>query len=107
MEEIWRSKDLLNRDLSEQNLPFLWRGQGGGSLLQASGGGSLGECGRESYVRQGERGRNRGNFATIINITQSEGTGAGNARYGRREIWTPCPLSSSVYKPQSKLVNTI
>ena len=62
MEEIWRSKDLLNRDLSEQNLLFLWRGQGGGSLLQASGGGSLGECGRESYGRRGERGRNRGKF---------------------------------------------
>ena len=100
MEEIWRSKDLLNRDLSEQNLPFLWRGQGGGSLLQASGGGSLGECGRESYVSQGERGKNRGNFATIINITQSEGTGAGNARYGDGKFGPPVPPSSPVYKSQ-------
>ena len=48
-----------------------------------------------------------GNFAKMLNITQSEGTGAGNARYGRREIWTPCPPFSSVYKPQSKLVNKI
>ena len=32
-----------------------------------------------------------GNFATMLNIMQSEGTGAGNARYGRLKIWTPCP----------------
>lgn len=47
-----------------------------------------------------------GNFATMLNITQSErkpleGAGAGNARYGRREIWTPCP--SFLYRVQATI----
>ena len=48
-----------------------------------------------------EAGEIGGNYATLHNISQSKKgkrkevkkkeAGAGIARYGRREVWTPCP----------------
>ena len=74
---------------------------------------SGGDRGQEGYGRRERRGREvgvpkgreageiRGNYATLHNILQSKkgkreevkekGAGAGIARYGRREVWTPLP----------------
>ena len=66
------------------------------------GGGRRERKGREVGEPKGrEAGEIGGNYATLHNISQSKkgkreeakkkGAGAGIARYGRREIWTPCP----------------
>lgn len=50
-----------------------------------------------SNPKEGEAEEIGANYVTILNILQSirkeakkESPGAGNARYGRREVWTPC-----------------
>ena len=58
-------------------------------------GGKRGKCGRVEEMEK--------NYATMLNIVQSKnvlkggsqkrkgGVEPGNTRYGRREIWIPCP----------------
>ena len=67
------------------------------------GAGARENRGREGYGRRERKGREAGeigeNYVTLHNISQSKkgkreeakkkGAGAGIARYGRREVWTP------------------
>jgi len=78
-------------------------GQGAGAreYREREGYGMRERKGWEVGVPKGrEAGEKEGNYATLHNISQSKkgkreeakkkGEGAGIARYGRREVWTPC-----------------
>ena len=101
---------LLRKVAIRVKTPFLLRG---GECWGDRGTGASENRGREGYGRRERKGREvgvpkgleageiGGNYATLHNILQSKkgkreeakkkGAGAGIARYGRREVWTPCP----------------